>query len=389
MTRADVLDALPQVAEIVADVRARGDAALREWGERLDGASPPSLRVAPEAIAGAEVDPDVLGAIRRLAAAVAAVHEPQRPADTRVAPVDGVVVERRFVPLREVGIYAPGGRASYPSSLVMTAVPARLAGVERIAVVSPRPSTALLATARELGLDEVYAVGGAQAIAALAYGTATVPRVDKIVGPGNRWVTAAKLLVSGTVAIDLPAGPSEVLIVADESADAELCAADLLAQAEHGPDSECVLVTTSAELAEAVRELVGGAAQVRVEVAASLDEALARADEYAPEHLELHVTDPQAAAARVTSAGSVFLGPWASAVAGDYAAGANHVLPTGGLARGTGGLGLEAFLKPVQYVSVSREGLAGMRETISALARVEGLPLHAAAAEARFAPAAR
>src|SRR5205823_1388120 len=187
-----------------------------------------------------------------------------------------------FVPLESVGIYVPGGRAPLASSLVMTAVPARLAGVRRIAVATPRPAPAVLASARELGLDEVYAAGGAQAIAALAYGTDSIPRVDKIFGPGNRWVTAAKLLVSGDVAVDLPAGPSEVLIVADETADAALCAADLLAQAEHGPESQCVLVTTSGELASTVGRLVDGWEQVRVEVVVPLSAALARVEENAP-----------------------------------------------------------------------------------------------------------
>jgi histidinol dehydrogenase len=270
----------------------------------------------------------------------------------------------------------------------MAVVPAQLAGVQRIAVVSPRPPAVLLAAARELGIDEIYAVGGAQAIAALAYGTETIPAVDKIVGPGNRWVAAAKLLVSGRVGIDLPAGPSEVLVVADETADAELCAADLLAQAEHGPDSECILVTTSAALAADVERLTAGWEQVQIEVVDSLDEALARSDEYAPEHLELHVADPRAAAARVRNAGSIFLGPSAPAVVGDYAAGANHVLPTGGLARAAGGLGLEAFLKSTQVVSATPEGLDAMRETIAALAAAEGLPLHAAAVEARMAQVA-
>ena len=387
--RLELADAFPRAAEIVADVRARGDTALLEWSQRLDGERPSSLRVPREALAAAELDPAPLQAIRRLAEAVAAFHAPQRPADTAASPLPGVEAERRFFPLRSVGIYVPGGRAAYPSSLVMAAVPARAAGVERVAVASPRPAPALLATARELGLDEVYAVGGAQAVAALAYGTETVPAVDKIVGPGNRWVTAAKLLVASRVGIDLPAGPSEVLIVADETADAELCAADLLAQAEHGPDSEALLVTTSAALAERVSELAGGWEQVRVEVVGSLGEALARADEYAPEHLQLVVADPESAAARVRNAGTVFLGASAPAVLGDYAAGANHILPTGGLARGAGGLGLEAFLKPVQYVRATREGLAAARETVEALARVEGLPLHAAAVEARFVPAAR
>jgi histidinol dehydrogenase len=384
VTRVEVADALSRAADIVADVRERGDDALLDWTERLDGERPASLRVPAEEIAAAGADETFLAAVRRLADAVRAVHEPQRPPDTSVSPLPGVRVDRRFLPLGSVGIYAPGGRASYPSSLVMAAVPARLAGVKRIAVVSPRPPAVLLAAARELGLDEVYAVGGAQAIAALAYGTETIRPVDKIVGPGNRWVAAAKLLVSGRVGIDLPAGPSEVLIVADETADAALCAADLLAQAEHGPDSECALVTTSTELAREVGRLVDGWEQVRVETVDSLDEALARVDEYAPEHLELHVADPEGAATRVTNAGSIFLGPATPAVVGDYAAGANHVLPTGGLARAAGGLGLEAFLKPVQIVSATREGLEAMRGTVAALAAAEGLPLHAAAVEARF-----
>jgi histidinol dehydrogenase len=384
VSRVEIAEALPKAAEIVADVRARGDEAVLDWSERLDGSRPAALRVPAEEIAAAEADPAFLAAVRRLADAVRAFHEPQRPPDTSCSPVAGIRAERRFLPVGSIGIYAPGGRAAYPSSLVMAAVPAQLARVGRVAVASPAPPAALLATARELGIDEVYAFGGAQAIAALAYGTETVPAVDKIVGPGNRWVTAAKLLVSGRVGIDLPAGPSEVLVVADETADARLCAADLLAQAEHGPDSECLLVTTSAGLAEEVARLADGWEQVRVEVVASLDEALIVVDDYAPEHLELHVADPDALAARVKNAGSIFLGATTPAVVGDYAAGANHVLPTGGLARAAGGLALEAFLKPVQIVAATREGLESVRETVAALAAAEGLPLHAAAVEARF-----
>ncbi len=387
MTRPELAEVLPRAAEIVADVRARGDAALLDWSERLDGGRPERLRIPADEIAGAEADEAFLDAVRRLAGAVEAFHRPQRPPDTTATPVVGVRAERRFLPLASVGIYVPGGRAAYPSSLVMAAVPAQVAGVGRIAVCSPRPPQSLLATARELGLDEVYGVGGAQAVAALAYGTATIPRVDKIVGPGNLWVQAAKLLVAGVVGIDLPAGPSEVLIVADDTADPALCAADLLAQAEHGPDSTCVLVTPSPAVAEAVTSLVQDWPQVRVELVGSLEEAVARADSYAPEHLELHVADPEACARAVRNAGSVFLGSSAPAVLGDYAAGANHVLPTGGLARGVGGLGLESFLKPVQYVTATREGLAAVRDTVAAFARVEGLPLHAAAVEARLAEA--
>jgi len=376
-------DALPRAAGIVADVRARGDEALLEWSERLDGERPGTIRVPAGVLAEAGLPAGALDAVRRLASAVAAFVDRQRPPDVDVETFPGIRAERRFVPLDSVGIYVPGGRAPLASSLVMAAVPAQVAGVRRIAVVSPRPAEAVLATARELGLDEVYAVGGAQAIAALAYGTETIAPVDKIVGPGNRYVTAAKLLVSTQVGIDLPAGPSEVLVVADGSADAGLCAADLLAQAEHGPDSEAILVTTSEEVAARVRGLVDG--QVDVRLAGSLEEAMAVANDYAPEHLELLVSDPEAALALVRHAGTVFLGDTGTAVVGDYAAGATHVLPTGGLARAAGGLGLEAFLKPVQVVRATREGLAGVRGIVRAFAELEGLPLHAASVEARFA----
>jgi histidinol dehydrogenase len=371
-------EVLPRVAEIVADVRTRGDAGLLDWTEQLDGVRP-ALSVPSEQLGAARLDGEVLEAVRALAQAVESFSEAQRPRDTSVEAVPGVVAERRWLPLASVGIYVPGGRAAYPSSLVMAAVPARVAGVERIAVVTPRPAEATLAVARELGIDEVYAVGGAQAVAALAYGTETIERVDKIVGPGNRWVTAAKLLVSSAVAIDLPAGPSEVVLIADATADAVQCAADLLAQAEHGPDSEAILFALDDALADAVATLVAGHENVRVERVESLDEALARSEEYAPEHLELWLEDADAAAARVRNAGTVFLRT--SAVVGDYAAGATHVLPTSGLAKGAGGLGLESFLKPVQFVRAA--SLERVREIALPLARVEGLTRHAAALELR------
>ena len=259
----------------------------------------------------------------------------------------------------------------------MAAVPARVAGVERIAVVTPKASEATLAAAHALGIDEVYAVGGAQAVAALAFGTETIAPVDKIVGPGNRWVTAAKLLVSSHVAIDLPAGPSEVVLIADASADPARCAADLLAQAEHGPDSEAILLSLDRELAAAVRALVAGTDNVSIRDVPSLDEAVALSEAYAPEHLELWVADPEAVLERIRNAGTVFVRT--SAVVGDYAAGATHVLPTGGLARGSGGLGLETFLKPIQVVRGTE--LSGARAIGLPLARLEGLPLHAAALE--------
>jgi histidinol dehydrogenase len=358
------------IAEIVADVRARGDAALLEWADRFGDGAPG--RVAVEGRLGERA----LRAVRSLAAAVEVVHAAQRPADTVVSPVPGIDVERRWLPVDSVGIYVPAGLVS---SLVMTAVPARVAGVPRIAVATPKPSEAMLGAARELGLDEVYSIGGAQAIAALAYGTETIPRVAKVVGPGNRWVTAAKLLVAADVAIDLPAGPSEVLVIADDSADAGEVAADLLAQAEHGPDGESILVTTSSRVADEVLARTNG--RVRIETVASLTDAVERSNELAPEHLELLVADPDALVAEVCNAGAVFLGT--TAVLGDYAAGSNHVLPTGGLARGTGGLGLEAFLKPVQFVRATPAGFTAVRETVETLAELENLPLHAKAVAVR------
>jgi len=373
-------EALATVAPIVADVRERGDEALLEWTSRFDGPRPNGIRVPAERLDAAQVDADVLDALRRMIDAVRRFSEAQRPADTSVEAAPGIVSERRWLPLGAVGVCVPSGRQPLPSSLVMTAVPALVAGVGRVAVVTPNPADATLVVARELGIDEVYAVGGAQAVAALAYGTATVPPVDAIVGPGNAYVTAAKLLVASRVRIDLPAGPSEVVVIADDSAAADAVAADLLAQAEHGEDSDALLLTDSAELARAVEGLVSGAPNVEVERVESLDEALARSEAYAPEHLELHVADPDALLARVRNAGSVFVG--CSSVVGDYAAGATHVLPTGGLARSTGGLGLETFLKPLQVVRASADGVRRAAGVVGPLARVEGLPLHAAAVPA-------
>lgn len=378
MRSALVDDAIAAVAPIVADVRERGDAALVEWTERFDGDRADGIRVDRTRIADAKVTDDVLEALRRMIGAVRAFNEAQRPRDTSVEAAPGIVSERRWVAVDAVGLCVPSGRVPLPSSLVMTAVPALVAGVRRIVVVTPNPVEATLVVARELGIDEVYAIGGAQAVAALAYGTETIEPVDAIVGPGSAYVTAAKLLVSSQVRIDLPAGPSEVVVVADATADAERVAADLLAQAEHGPDSEAILYTDDEVLAESVTALVAEADNVRVECVESLDEAIVRAESYAPEHLELHVADPGALVPRIRNAGSVFVG--CSSVVGDYAAGATHVLPTGGLARSTGGLGIEAFLKPVQVVTATREGARRAAEVIAPLARVEGLPLHAAAA---------
>ena len=311
-------------------------------------------------------------------------HAFERPPAFSHSPYPGVCASRLFLPLDSVGVYVPGGLHPLPSSLIMSCVPALAAGVPRIVVATPKPDPIILASCRLLGINEIYCIGGAQAIAALAYGTETVRRVDKIVGPGQIWTQAAKLLVSGVVGIDFVAGPSEILIIADESADPVCVAADLLAQIEHGPGSEALLVTTSHALVDRVTGLVGESEQIRIEQVESLEAALARANEYAPKHLELMVTDPEAVLMGVRNAGAVFLGLYAPAAAGDYAVGTNHILPTGGLARSYGALGLEAFLKPIEIVRVDRQGLEAMASTATRLARVEGLEQHARSIEARF-----
>lgn len=338
---------MTSVERIVEDVRERGDAALREWALALDGVEP----------ARAQPSGDIpVGAILALAARVERWHALQRPVDLELEMEPGVRLERRWVPLRSVGIYVPRGLVS---TLVMCAVPARVAGVERIAVVTPPAGAgAVAAAAQLLGVEEVWALGGPPAVAALAYGTESLAPVDKIVGPGNAYVSEAKLLVSRDVAIDLPAGPSEVLVLAGADADARVAELELAAQAEHGPDAVCRLVRVDGDL----------------------DAALAEVERAAPEHLVLLGEGPESLADRVRSAGSVFVGRWSSVAAGDYATGGNHVLPTGGWARAVGGLGLETFLKPVTVQRLSRDGLGRLLPTIEPLAEAEGMPAHAEAA---------
>ena len=334
------------VAEIVDDVRLRGDVAAREWALRLDGVEP--ARAEPSA--GLPDD-----AVLALADAVRRWHEAQRPPDIRLEIRPGVELERRWLPLETVGIYVPRGLVS---TLVMCAVPALAAGVARIVVATPPEGSALVAAAAELlGIDEVWAFGGPPAIAAFAYGTETIPRVDKICGPGGRYVNEAKLIVSREVAIDLPAGPSEVVVLAGRGAEDEVAALELAAQAEHGSDSVCRVVSVNGDAAAALTEV----------------------DAIAPEHLVVLGEDADMLARRVRNAGAVFVGPWSSVAAGDYATGGNHVLPTGGWARSVGGLGLETFLKPVTIQRVTKEGLAALRPTVEALAAIEGMPAHAAA----------
>jgi histidinol dehydrogenase len=334
------------VAEIVADVRERGDDAVREWSVRLDGA-PPTLAKPGGRLPEKE--------LLRLADAVRRWHELQRPPDVRLEVAPGVELERRWVALASVGIYVPRGLVS---TLVMCAVPAQTAGVERIVVVTPPAGAPLVAAAaRLLGLGEVWALGGPQAVAALAYGTESIPRVDKVVGPGNAYVNEAKLLVSRDVAIDLPAGPSEVVVVASVDADERVADLELAAQAEHGPDARCELLRMNGDRAG----------------------TLAALRELAPEHVVLLGAEAESLAPDVRTAGAVFVGPHSAVAAGDYATGANHVLPTGGWARSVGGLGLETFLKTVTTQRLTAEGLAGLRPVVEALAAVEDMPAHAAA----------
>jgi histidinol dehydrogenase len=334
------------VAEIVADVRARGDEALAEWASELDGVAP--VRAEPEV--GLPED-----AVLALADRVRRWHEAQRPADLQLEIEPGVELERRWVPLGSVGIYVPRGLVS---TLVMCAVPARAAGVERIVVVTPPNGSGLVAAAAELvGVDEVWAVGGPHAIAALAYGTETIRRVDKIAGPGNAYVNEAKLIVSRDVAIDLPAGPSEVVVVLGRGGDPRIAELELAAQAEHGRDAICQIVD-------------GG----------DLEAALAEVERIAPEHVVL-LGDAETLAPRIRNAGAVFVGASSPVASGDYATGGNHVLPTGGWARSVGGLGLETFLKPVTVQRLTPAGLDRVRPTVEALAAVEGMSAHAAAVQ--------
>ncbi|HEX5829059.1 MAG TPA: histidinol dehydrogenase [Candidatus Limnocylindrales bacterium] len=394
---------------ILADVRARGGTAVREAAARFGGGRPDGrvilgreeLREAAERLSDDERDALLvaIGNVRRFA-------EAQRPASTRVTITDGVELERRWLPVRRAGVYAPGGSAPYPSSLIMGVVPARVAGVETVVAASPADRDGhihpvLLGAAGLLGVDALLVAGGVQAIGALAYGLADdgLEPVDLIVGPGSAWVTAAKVEVVGDVAIDLPAGPSEGLVLADASAHARTVAADLITQAEHGPDSPALLVTTDEVLAETVeaevrgmlatasrREILGraladhGLIVLVPDVAAGIEFV----NGYGPEHLSVEVEDLEDAVARIRNAGSIFVGRWSPESAGDYASGANHVLPTGGLARACGPLAVETFGKYNQVQRITREGLASLRPAIRTLAEAEGLLAHRDAVEIRF-----
>jgi histidinol dehydrogenase len=387
--------------DIVEEVRTVGDAALREAAHEFDGVELDVIDITDRAAAAADrIDPAVEEAIDAACENVRSFHERQVRDDWRVTE-DGVEVGRRFRPVERAGAYVPGGAAAYPSSAIMTVVPARVAGVEHVAVTTPpEPADATLAAAHAAGADAIYAAGGAQGIAALAYGTETVTPVDVVVGPGNRWVTAAKSIVRNDVGIDFLAGPSELLVVADGTADADLVAADLVAQAEHDERASVVAVVTDAETADEIAAACDRQAADRdrtdtiraaldsgtsgVFTAGSLDEAVAFAEAYAAEHLSIRTADDEAVLDRIDSAGSAFLGPATPVAAGDYATGTNHVLPTGGAARRTGGLSVDTFLRATTVQRLDRNGLSGLRGTIETLAAAEGLEAHAESVRARF-----
>jgi len=396
-----------EVTAIIKDVRTRGDAALIDYTARFDGVQmqPFELRVPEEALhrSASQVDSFVLESLREAIQNVRAFHEHQREESWEINPAEGVRLGQRINPIARAGLYVPGGTAAYPSSVVMNVVPAQVAGVPRILVTTP-PRTlaenpAVAAALVELNITEVYAVGGAQAIAALAYGTETMPRVNKITGPGNKYVAAAKKLVFGAVGIDSIAGPSEIVIIADDSARADFVAADLLAQAEHAEDASAILLTTSEDLARtASAEVTRQAALLprraiverslpaygAIVLVVGLEQACAIANELAPEHLELMTNDDEAVAAQIREAGAIFFGPNTPEAVGDYLAGPNHVLPTGGAARFSSALGVYDFVKRTSLLHYSNEAIKRSAGRIAALAAAEGLDAHASSALIRL-----
>lgn len=393
------------VAELMTDVRDRGDDALREMAERFDGVRLEELEVPrsawDEALTG--IDARVRRALERAAENIRRFHAAQLPDEVTLEVEPGVRITRTWSPLERVGVYAPGGTAAYPSSVLMGAVPARAAGVDEVVVCSPpgpsgRVPDAVLAACAVAAADRVFALGGAGAVAALAWGTGSVPAVDAIVGPGNRWVTEAKRQVAGELVIDSPAGPSEVLVLADDGADPRLVAREILAQAEHDPDASCVLLSTSetvaADAESALAELLETAARAEIArralagqggilLAEGMDEALDFTDRYAPEHLSIMTEDAGALARRIRNAGTTFVGGWASVAFGDYITGANHVLPTAGRARSFSGLSTAHFLRSFTIQEIDEEGARSLAGDVATLADAEGLPAHAEAARAR------
>ena len=412
----DVADAGERIRPILEDVRAGGAEAVQRWSAELDGVRPASLRVPAEVLAGAAaaLDPDVRAALDESIRRARLVHTDQRRVDVSTVVVPGGTVTERWLPVDRVGLYVPGGRAVYPSSVVMNVVPAQVAGVASIAVVSPPqrdfggwPHPTILAACALLGIDEVYAVGGAQAVAMLAYGVdlpdgGRCAPVDLVTGPGNIYVTAAKRALQGVIGIDSEAGPTEILVLADDTGDAAHIASDLISQAEHDVLAAAVLVTTSPELADAVEsevvrqvgttrhaqritEALSGQ-QSAVIIVDDLDAGLAIVNTYAAEHLEIHTREARDVAMRVRNAGAVFVGTWAPVSLGDYAAGSNHVLPTAGSARHSSGLSVQSFLRGIHIVEYDESALRDIAPHVIALANAEDLPGHGDAITARVGP---
>lgn len=400
---------IDQVRPIVADVQARGSAAALEWSARLDHVTPPTLRVPQDVIDQAlgVMDPEVVVALREAIVRVRRVHEDQVRVDSTVQVVPGGAVRQRWVPVDRVGLYVPGGRAVYPSSVVMNVVPAQIAAVPSIVVVSPPqvdnhgwPHPTVLAACALLGVTEVYSVGGAQAVALLAFGDDDIEPVAMVTGPGNMYVTAAKRLLRGRIGIDSEAGPTEIAVLADDSARADFVAADLISQAEHDTIAASVLVTPDERLADQVQSALMtmvpaakhseriatalGGQQSAIVLVDDLEHGLAVVNAYAAEHLEIHTRDAAAVAAQVRNAGAVFVGPWSPVSLGDYAAGSNHVLPTGGCACHSSGLSVQTFLRSVHIVEYDQAALTDISATVVTLANAEDLPSHGDAVRVRL-----
>ncbi|MFJ9036351.1 histidinol dehydrogenase [Streptomyces sp. NPDC102406] len=406
----DVTAALEKVRPICEDVHHRGDAALIEYAEKFDGVKLDSVRVPAEAIAEAleTLDPAVRAALEESIRRARIVHRAQRRTTETTQVVPGGTVTEKWVPVDRVGLYAPGGRAVYPSSVIMDVVPAQEAEVPSIALASPAqkefgglPHPTILAACALLGVDEVYAAGGATAVAMFAYGTESCPAAPMVMGPGNIWVAAAKRYFTGVIGIDSEAGPTEIAVLADSTADPVHVAADLISQAEHDPLAASVLVTDSEELADGVaKELEAQVAvskhreerivpaltgeQSAVVLVDSVEDGLAVVNAYGAEHLEIQTADAAAVAEKVRNAGAVFVGPWSPVSLGDYAAGSNHVLPTGGCACHSSGLSVQSFLRGIHVVDYSRDALAEITHHVVTLSEAEDLPAHGAALKARF-----
>jgi histidinol dehydrogenase len=399
--KSDLSTISSSINKIIDDVRVNGDKALLEYTEKFDKIRLPQskLKVSEKEIKEAykKLEKNQLNALKKAASNITTFHKEQLRDKWTMKIAEGVTAGQVTRPISSVGIYVPGGRASYPSSVLMCAIPARVAGVETVIMCSPprksgNVNPALLVAADISGVEEIYRIGGAQAIAAMAYGTETVPKVDKIVGPGNAFVTAAKLEVNKDVAIDVPAGPSEVLVIADETGNASFIASDLLAQAEHDPQAYAVLLTTSADLASAVKkevyrqmkslsrtEVIQSSLQKGglIVVVSSIEEAVEFANLIAPEHLQIQTKNLREVLGKIRNAGAIFLGNYSPVAFGDYSSGLNHVLPTGGYARIYSGLSISNFMKTMNFLQCSKEGYQNLRGTAVTLAEMEGFDGHA------------